>query len=65
MFFKVILAFSTFPEREPHTAKTNNQYMTLENLKKFTNYTFWVLAFTKVGDGVRTTSFFCTTHEDG
>ncbi|XP_065077714.1 cell adhesion molecule Dscam1 isoform X2 [Ochlerotatus camptorhynchus] len=51
-------------EKEPYVTKTNNQYMTLENLKKFTNYTFWVLAFTKVGDGVRTTSFFCTTHED-
>uniref|UniRef100_A0A4Y0BIQ2 Down syndrome cell adhesion molecule-like protein Dscam2 n=1 Tax=Anopheles funestus TaxID=62324 RepID=A0A4Y0BIQ2_ANOFN len=51
-------------EKEPYTSKTNNQYLTLENLKKFTNYTFWVLAFTKVGDGVRTNPFHCITQED-
>lgn len=51
-------------EKDPHTAKTTNQYLTIENLHKFTNYTVWVLAYTKVGDGVKTKPFYCTTHED-
>lgn len=52
-------------ETEPLTVKSSNQYLTVENLKKYTNYTVWVLAYTKVGDGVKTSSLFCRTHEDG
>lgn len=51
-------------EQEPHILKTTNQYQTIENLNKFTNYTIRVLAFTKVGDGTKTKPFFCTTFED-
>jgi hypothetical protein len=52
-------------EKDPMVAKTTNQYLTIENLKKYTNYSVWVLAFTKSGDGVKTSPLFCTTHEDG
>jgi Fibronectin type III domain len=52
-------------EKDPMVAKTTNQYLTIENLKKYTNYSVWVLAFTKSGDGVKTNPLFCTTHEDG
>ncbi|XP_055679736.1 cell adhesion molecule Dscam2 isoform X1 [Lutzomyia longipalpis] len=51
-------------ERDPHTVKSSNQYLTVDNLHKFTNYTVWVLAYTKVGDGVKTKQFYCRTHED-
>lgn len=44
--------------------KSTNQYLTIENLKKYTNYSVWVLAFTKVGDGIKTKAFYCRTHED-
>lgn len=52
-------------ETDPQIVKSTNQYLTVENLRKYTNYSVWVLAYTKVGDGVRTKQFFCTTHEDG
>lgn len=52
-------------EKEIHIVKSNNQYLTVENLKKYTNYSVWVLAFTKMGDGVKSNQFFCRTYEDG
>lgn len=52
-------------EQDPEIVKSMNQYLTIENLKKYTNYSVSVLAFTKVGDGIKTKLFFCTTHEDG
>lgn len=51
-------------EKEVQTVKTTNQYLTVENLDKYTNYTIWVLAYTKVGDGVQTKPFSCRTNED-
>lgn len=52
-------------EKDAQVQKSTNQYLTVENLQKYTNYSVWVLAFTKIGDGVKTKQFFCTTHEDG
>lgn len=54
-----------FAEKDPEVVKSNNQYATLEGLSKYTNYSVWVLAYTKVGDGVKTKPFYCRTHEDG
>lgn len=51
-------------DRMPTVATTTNQYYTIENAKKYTNYTISVLAFTSVGDGVKTKEFFCITNED-
>ncbi|XP_055315262.1 cell adhesion molecule Dscam2 isoform X3 [Sitodiplosis mosellana] len=50
--------------KEVHVVKSNNQYLTVDNLKKYTNYSVWVLAYTKVGDGVKTKQLFCRTYED-
>lgn len=44
--------------------KSTNQYLTVDNLTKYTNYTIWVLAYTKIGDGVKTKPFNCRTNED-
>lgn len=52
-------------EKDPEVVKSTNQYLTVENLRKYTNYTVWVLAYTKIGDGAKTKPFFCRTHEDG
>lgn len=54
-----------FTETDPEVVKSTNQYVTIENLRKYTNYTVWVLAYTKVGDGMKTKPFYCRTHEDG
>jgi hypothetical protein len=50
---------------KPHTvATTTNQFYTIENAKKYTNYTISVLAYTSMGDGVKTKEFYCITNED-
>jgi hypothetical protein len=46
-------------------ATTANQYYTIDNARKYTNYTITVLAYTSVGDGIKTKNFNCITHEDG
>ncbi|XP_036340383.1 Down syndrome cell adhesion molecule-like protein Dscam2, partial [Rhagoletis pomonella] len=51
-------------ETDPEVVKSTNQYVTVENLRKYTNYTVWVIAYTKVGDGMKTKPFYCRTHED-
>lgn len=51
-------------EKEMHVVKSSNQYLTVESLKKYTNYSVWVLAYTKIGDGVKSKQFFCRTYED-
>uniref|UniRef100_A0A1A9UKS5 Fibronectin type-III domain-containing protein n=1 Tax=Glossina austeni TaxID=7395 RepID=A0A1A9UKS5_GLOAU len=52
-------------ETDPEVVKSTNQYVTIENLHKYTNYSVWVLAYTKIGDGAKTKAFYCRTHEDG
>jgi len=37
----------------------------LHGLKKYTNYSMEVLAYTSGGDGVRTTPIACQTEQDG
>lgn len=37
----------------------------LHGLKKYTNYSMEVLAYTSGGDGVRTTPIHCQTEQDG
>ena len=37
----------------------------LTSLRRFTNYSIQVLAFTRVGDGITTKPIICTTEEDG
>lgn len=47
------------------TATTTNQFYTIANALKYTNYTISILAFTSIGDGVKTKNIYCITHEDG
>lgn len=47
------------------TRKTTALTTVITGLKKFTNYSMQVLAFTKVGDGVMTAVYYCQTEEDG
>lgn len=54
-----------FYDKDPSVATTTNQYFTIDNARKYTNYTITVLAFTSVGDGIRTNNFHCLTLEDG
>lgn len=45
--------------------KTTDLTIVLSGLKKFTNYSIQVLAFTRVGDGVVSKPLYCQTEEDG
>ncbi|XP_057660096.1 cell adhesion molecule Dscam2 isoform X2 [Diorhabda carinulata] len=49
---------------EMETRKTTALTTVITGLRKFTNYSLQVLAFTKVGDGVLTTPSYCHTEED-
>lgn len=45
--------------------KTTDLTIVLSGLKKFTNYSVQVLAFTRVGDGAVSKALYCQTEEDG
>lgn len=47
------------------TRKTTALTIVVSGLRKFTNYSMQVLAFTRMGDGVFTIPTFCQTDEDG
>ncbi|KAG7203545.1 hypothetical protein KM043_013595 [Ampulex compressa] len=49
---------------EMEVRKTNSLTSVLTSLRKYTNYTIQVLAFTRVGDGIPTTVTYCQTEED-
>ncbi|GFG29264.1 hypothetical protein Cfor_07941 [Coptotermes formosanus] len=50
---------------EQETKVTASLKTTIQSLRKYTNYSISVLAFTSVGDGVRSPPIFCCTEEDG
>lgn len=50
---------------EQETKVTTSLKTTIQSLRKYTNYSISVLAFTSVGDGVRSPLVFCCTEEDG
>jgi len=45
--------------------KTTALTLVVNKLRKYTNYTVVVLAYTSVGDGVLAKPIFCRTDEDG
>jgi Fibronectin type III domain len=47
------------------TRKTTALTTVLTTLKKFSNYSMQVLAYTRMGDGVISHPIFCHTEEDG
>ncbi|XP_011264851.2 Down syndrome cell adhesion molecule-like protein Dscam2 isoform X6 [Camponotus floridanus] len=49
---------------EMEVRKTNALTTVLTGLRRYTNYTIQVLAFTRIGDGVPSTTIYCQTEED-
>lgn len=47
------------------TRKTTALTIVITSLKKFSNYSIQVLAFTRMGDGILSQPIFCHTEEDG
>lgn len=45
--------------------KTTELTIVLTGLRKFTNYSIQVLAYTRIGDGVASKPLYCHTEEDG
>jgi Down syndrome cell adhesion protein 1 len=50
---------------EPDAKKTTALTTVLTSLRKFTNYSVQVLAYTRMGDGVLSPPKYCHTEEDG
>ncbi|XP_071866070.1 Down syndrome cell adhesion molecule 2 isoform X7 [Bombus fervidus] len=64
LHYEPILADMWRSVDEMEVRKTNVLTIILTGLRKYTNYTIQVLAFTRVGDGVPTTVTYCQTEED-
>ena len=47
------------------TKTTSTLVITIGGLLKYTNYSIFVRAFTKPGDGVKSNPVYCRTEEDG
>lgn len=60
-----LISFVSLGADEMETRKTTALTTVITGLKKFTNYSLQVLAYTKVGDGVFTLPIHCQTGEDG
>lgn len=52
-------------ENTKDTKITSSSETILHGLKKYTNYSMQVLAFTNGGDGVRSSQIHCQTEQDG
>jgi len=52
-------------ENTKDTKITSSSETILHGLKKYTNYSMQVLAFTSGGDGVRSAPIHCQTEQDG
>jgi hypothetical protein len=50
---------------EQETKVTTSLKTTIPSLRKYTNYSISVLAFTSIGDGVGSPPVICCTEEDG
>ena len=54
-----------YDENTKDTKITSSSETILHGLKKYTNYTMQVLAFTSGGDGVKSAPIHCQTEQDG
>lgn len=61
----IYLKFKFIDESTKDTKITVSSETILHGLKKFTNYSMEVLAFTAGGDGVRAPRIYCQTEQDG
>ncbi|XP_033224907.1 Down syndrome cell adhesion molecule-like protein Dscam2 [Belonocnema kinseyi] len=64
LHYEPMLAESWRAVDEMEVRKTNALTTVLTGLRKYTNYSIQVLAFTRVGDGVPTRVAYCHTEED-
>ncbi|XP_044016886.1 Down syndrome cell adhesion molecule-like protein Dscam2 isoform X3 [Aphidius gifuensis] len=62
--YEPVLPDSWSGSDEMETRKTGSMTMTLAGLRKYTNYSIQILAYTRVGDGVPTRTMYCRTKED-
>jgi len=65
LLFIYIFFFIYLDESTKDTKITVSSETILHGLKKFTNYSMEVLAFTAGGDGVRAPRIYCQTEQDG
>ena len=65
LFFEHVMDNVGLGNDEVETRKTTALTIVLSNLRKYTNYSMQVLAFTRMGDGVLSNPSFCKTEEDG
>lgn len=65
LFIYVFYFFINLDESTKDTKITVSSETILHGLKKFTNYSMEVLAFTAGGDGVRAPRIYCQTEQDG
>lgn len=60
-----MLILITLDEKSKDSKITSSSETIIHGLKKYTNYSMQILAFTAGGDGVRTTPIRCQTEQDG
>lgn len=60
-----ILCILITDKDDQQTKVTSMQRTTIPGLRKYTNYSITVLAYTARGDGVRSDPIYCQTEEDG
>lgn len=67
IYFQVIYGPSDtwYDENTKDTKITSSSETILHGLKKYTNYSMQVLAFTSGGDGVKSAPIHCQTEQDG
>lgn len=63
--FEYISDTFTDNNAEVETRKTTALTIVLTGLKKHTNYSIEVMAYTRMGDGISSKTVFCHTEEDG
>lgn len=56
---------SVLDNEEPDVKKTTALTTVITSLRKFTNYSIQILAYTRMGDGVLSSPKYCHTEEDG
>ena len=56
--------FAYEDETDAMSIVTNKLSMTLSGLRKYTNYSVQVMAFTRMGEGAASPPLYVMTHED-
>ncbi|PSN42210.1 hypothetical protein C0J52_11247 [Blattella germanica] len=59
------IAEEWYEKDEQETKVTTSLKTTIPSLQKYTNYSISVLAYTSIGDGIRSPPTYCRTEEDG